>query len=141
MTINELLGEPDGLDIIIASHIDAILNMAVWPHDVGAVLLHLLTPNRDGGAINALPVCPVPDPKFLPALHRGRSRGIRREVVPQRQADREVKRDADGDNDAGNIGMAKILRGEEFEICRMLPQMFPGTAGRGASKFYIRKLL
>jgi hypothetical protein len=37
MTINDLLGEPDSFDIIIASQFDTILNVAVWPHDVCAV--------------------------------------------------------------------------------------------------------
>jgi hypothetical protein len=42
--INELLGELDSFDIILASQIDTILDMAVWPHDVGAVILHCYSP-------------------------------------------------------------------------------------------------
>jgi hypothetical protein len=38
VTINELLGEPDSFGIIIASQFNTILNMAVWPQDVGAVI-------------------------------------------------------------------------------------------------------
>jgi hypothetical protein len=38
VTINDLLGEPDRFDIIIASQFDTILNVAVWPHDVCAVI-------------------------------------------------------------------------------------------------------
>jgi hypothetical protein len=44
MTINELLGEPDSFGIIVASQIDTILDMAVWPHDVGAVIAHGRSP-------------------------------------------------------------------------------------------------
>ncbi|MGY2904565.1 hypothetical protein [Bradyrhizobium sp. URHC0002] len=40
MTINDLLGEPDSFDIVIASQFDTILNMAVWSHDVGPVICH-----------------------------------------------------------------------------------------------------
>jgi hypothetical protein len=40
VTINELLGEPDGFGIIIATQFDTILDMAIWPHDVGAVIRH-----------------------------------------------------------------------------------------------------
>jgi len=38
VTTNGLLGEPDSFDIIIASQFDRILNVAVWPHDVCAVI-------------------------------------------------------------------------------------------------------
>jgi hypothetical protein len=38
VTINELLGKPDGFGLIATLHINAILNVAVWPHDVGAVI-------------------------------------------------------------------------------------------------------
>jgi hypothetical protein len=40
VTINDLLGEPESLDIVIASQFDTILDMAVWPHNVGAVICH-----------------------------------------------------------------------------------------------------
>jgi hypothetical protein len=38
VTINGLLGKPDSFDIIIASQFHAIFNVAVWSHDVGAVI-------------------------------------------------------------------------------------------------------
>jgi hypothetical protein len=38
VTINDLLGKSDSFDIVIASQFDTILNAAVWPHDVGAVV-------------------------------------------------------------------------------------------------------
>jgi hypothetical protein len=38
MTINELLGTPDSFGIIIALQFDTILNVAVWPNDVGSVI-------------------------------------------------------------------------------------------------------
>ncbi|WP_456626711.1 hypothetical protein [Bradyrhizobium sp. URHC0002] len=40
MTINDLPGEPESFDIVIASQFDTILHMAVGPHDVGAVTCH-----------------------------------------------------------------------------------------------------
>jgi len=40
VTINDLLGEPDSFGIIIASQFDTILDVAVWPHDVGAIIWH-----------------------------------------------------------------------------------------------------
>jgi hypothetical protein len=42
--INELLGDLDSFDIILASQIDTIVDMAVWPHDVGAIILHCYSP-------------------------------------------------------------------------------------------------
>jgi hypothetical protein len=48
VTINDLLGEPDNFDIIIASQCDTILDMAVWPHDVGAVIGHCRSPYVGG---------------------------------------------------------------------------------------------
>jgi hypothetical protein len=33
VTINDLLGEPDGFVIIIALQFDTIFNVAVWPHE------------------------------------------------------------------------------------------------------------
>jgi hypothetical protein len=38
VVINELLGEPESFDIIVASQIDTILDMSIWPHDVSAVI-------------------------------------------------------------------------------------------------------
>jgi hypothetical protein len=40
VTINELLSELDSFDIIGALQIDTTLDVAVWTHDVGAVILH-----------------------------------------------------------------------------------------------------
>jgi hypothetical protein len=40
VAINELLGELDSFDIIGALQIDTILDVAVWKHDVGAVIPH-----------------------------------------------------------------------------------------------------
>ena len=34
-------GEPDGLGIIVATQVNVIVYMAVWPKDVRAVILHL----------------------------------------------------------------------------------------------------
>jgi hypothetical protein len=48
VTINDLLGQPDSFDIIIASQFDTVLDMAVWPHDVGAIIWHGLSPNVGG---------------------------------------------------------------------------------------------
>jgi hypothetical protein len=48
VTINELPSEPDSFDIIIASQFDTILDMAIWPHDVGAVIRHCLSPYVGG---------------------------------------------------------------------------------------------
>jgi hypothetical protein len=45
VTINDLLGQPDSFDIIIASQFHTILDMAVWPHDVGAIIWHGRSPN------------------------------------------------------------------------------------------------
>jgi hypothetical protein len=50
VTINELLGEPDSFGIIIASQFDTILDMAVWPHDVGAVIRHSFHPMLEAEA-------------------------------------------------------------------------------------------
>jgi hypothetical protein len=55
VTINELLGEPDSFGIIIASQIDTILDVAVWTHDVGAVILHFLSPILEAVMINFAP--------------------------------------------------------------------------------------
>jgi len=46
--INELLGEFDSFEIIGASQIDATLDMAIWPHDVGAIILHCYSPYIEG---------------------------------------------------------------------------------------------
>ena len=48
VTINELLGEPDSFDIIVALQINTILDMAVCPHDVGAVVRHCRSPYVGG---------------------------------------------------------------------------------------------
>ena len=44
VTINELLGELDSFGIIVALQIDTTLDVAVWTNDVGAVILHFLSP-------------------------------------------------------------------------------------------------
>jgi hypothetical protein len=51
VTINDLLGQPDSFDIIIASQFDTILDMAVWPHDVGAIIWHGRSPNLGGRVV------------------------------------------------------------------------------------------
>ena len=61
MTINELLGQLDGLGLIVAPEIDTALNMPVSPHDVGAILLHLLAPTASEGYKTLCPSVRVPN--------------------------------------------------------------------------------
>ena len=49
VTINELLSEPESFEIIVASYIDTIMDMAVWTHDVGAVIRHGQSPYAEDG--------------------------------------------------------------------------------------------
>ena len=55
MTINELLGELDSFGIIGALQIDTILDVAVWTHDVGAIIRHFLSPYVGGLMVNFAP--------------------------------------------------------------------------------------
>jgi len=52
--INELLGELDSSDIIIALQIDTILDMPVWPQDVGAIIFHCYSPYIEGRRLSEL---------------------------------------------------------------------------------------
>jgi hypothetical protein len=73
VTINDLLGEPDSFGIIIASQFDTILDVAVWPHDVGAIIWHgfhptLEAPGREYFATTpwwARAVCFAPNRELL----------------------------------------------------------------------------
>ncbi|XIA62442.1 hypothetical protein ACFIOY_23055 [Bradyrhizobium sp. TZ2] len=47
MTINELLGELNSLGLIVAKQINAVLNVAVRPKDIRAVILHLWAPKTE----------------------------------------------------------------------------------------------
>jgi hypothetical protein len=80
VTINELLSELDSFDIIGALQIDTTLDVTVWTHDIGAVILHCGSsynggrrPSERHRAISHRPCC---DGSIILPSSGGRQRNI-----------------------------------------------------------------